>query len=86
MEQTRLVSFIESMLNVFSGFFISLAVWIFVVAPLFGIDVSYGTNIAITSIFTVSSLLRAFVIRRWFNNSAKNGATAIAGRVRRVIS
>ncbi len=81
MEQTRLVSFIEAALNTFSGFFISLAVWIFVVAPLFGIDVTYSSNIAITSIFTVSSLLRSFVIRRWFNNSARNGAEAIATRV-----
>ncbi len=82
MEQTRLVSFIEASLNVFSGFFISLAVWIFIVAPLFGIDVTYAGNLAITSIFTVSSLLRAFVIRRWFNNSAYNGATAIAVRIK----
>ena len=85
MEQTRLVSFIEAALNTFSGFFISLGVWIFIVAPLFNVDVTYGGSLAITSIFTVSSLLRSFVIRRWFNNSARNGATAIAARILRVL-
>ena len=86
MEQTHLVSFIEAALNTFSGFFISLAVWIFVVAPLFNIPVPIMGSLAITSIFTVSSLARSFVIRRWFNNSAHNGATAIAARVKRFIT
>jgi len=86
MEQTRLVSFIEACINTFSGFFISLAVWIFVVIPLFDIDVTYAGNLAITSIFTVSSLLRSFIIRRWFNNSAKSGAVAIAARLKRIFT
>jgi len=68
MEQTRAISLLEAAFNVFSGFFISWGVWLFVVAPLFGIDSGMSQSLAITSIFTVSSLLRSYVIRRFFNN------------------
>lgn len=54
-------------MNVLSGFFISWMVWIYLVAPLFDYETSYLKGFAITSIFTVSSLIRAFVIRRIMN-------------------
>lgn len=77
MDQTRLVSLIESMMNVFTGFFVSWAVWVLLVAPLFGFDAGYARALGITSIFTISSLMRAYVIRRWFNNSTERGAEAV---------
>lgn len=67
MEQTKLESLLESAVNISSGFFISLLVWIFVVAPLWDIPVKMHDSLAITSIFTVSSLLRAYIWRRFFN-------------------
>jgi hypothetical protein len=62
---------------VFSGFFISWAVWVYIVAPLYGFDAGYVKALSITCIFTVSSLIRSFVIRRWFNNTTKHGAENI---------
>jgi len=52
-------------------------VWVVLVAPLYGFDAGYLKALGITSIFTVSSLLRAFIIRRWFNNTNKHGAEAL---------
>ena len=86
MDQSRLVSFIEANMNTFSGFFISLGVWIFVVAPLYGIEVTYGQNIQITGIFTVSSLIRSYVVRRFFNNDWHMVAVNIAKRITQWIS
>jgi len=85
MEQSRLVSFIEANMNTFSGFFISLAVWIFIVAPLYGIEVSYGQNLQITSIFTVSSVLRSYVVRRFFNNGWHMVAVQTAANIKRYL-
>jgi len=68
MEQTRLESFVESALNTLSGYFISLAMWLFVVAPIWDVNVTVGSSLSITAIFTVSSMVRSYVIRRWFNN------------------
>lgn len=65
--QTRRDSLIESFLNIGSGFFISLAVWVYIVGPLFEIETKATENLAITSIFTVSSIIRSYVWRRIFN-------------------
>ncbi len=83
MEQSRLVSFIEANMNVFSGFFISLAVWIFFVAPLYDIEVTYAQNLEITCIFTVSSLIRSYIIRRFFNNEWHMVAVKFAAKLGR---
>ena len=64
MHQTKLVSLIEANMNVFTGFFISWAVWVFIVAPLYDFDAGYVKALSITCIFTVSSLIRAYIIRR----------------------
>jgi hypothetical protein len=68
-------------MNVLSGFFISLAVWIFLVAPLYGIEVSYTQNLEITAIFTAFSVVRSYVIRRFFTNGWHRIAVSIAKRI-----
>ena len=83
--QTKLVSLIESMMNVFTGFWISWAVWIFIVVPLFDFDAGYVKAFSITTIFTVSSLARAYIIRRWFNDSTHIGAEAVGRMILRYI-
>ena len=65
--QGWVASFLEANYNTFSGFFISWCVWVWVVAPLWGYDTTYVDSFAITGIFTVSSLIRSFVIRRIMN-------------------
>jgi hypothetical protein len=86
MEQTRLVSFIEANMNVISGFFISLAVWILIVVPLYDLEVSYTQNLEITGIFTLFSVSRAYVIRRFFNNGWHLVAQIIATKIKRVLT
>jgi uncharacterized membrane protein YraQ (UPF0718 family) len=65
--QSKTDSFLEAVSNVAVGFFISLAVMEFIIEPLFQLGTSAGTNIVITCIFTVTSIIRAYLLRRIFN-------------------
>lgn len=66
MNQTRLESFAEVMINVTIGWFIGLATQ-FLAFPLFGIQASFSSQVGLSMIFTVVSVVRSYVIRRWFN-------------------
>ena len=67
MNQTKLVSFIEATVNMASGFVLSLFLWQCVLAPCFGYEVTFADNLALTSTFTVVSICRAYLWRRFFN-------------------
>lgn len=68
MNQTKWESRIEATANIGSGFVISLCVWKFIVAPLIIAGwLTINSTILITSIFTVSSWLRSYYWRRFFN-------------------
>jgi hypothetical protein len=64
--QSRLQSLSESLLNVGIGFFISMAAQ-FIIFPNYDIHISMSDNLAIGLWFTVVSIVRSYVIRRWFN-------------------
>lgn len=64
--QTRKQSLCESAVNTAFGFIVSLFTNILVL-PLFDIHVDIQTDFYITIIFTVVSLIRSYVIRRFFN-------------------
>ncbi|WP_236273903.1 hypothetical protein [Pseudomonas congelans] len=49
-----------------------------VVFPMVGIDVPFSTNLIIGAWFTVISVVRGYIIRRWFNARLKNAARRIA--------
>jgi len=66
MKQTKKQSFIESLTNVAIGYVVSL-ISLFLIFPLMGIESSISKNLLITLYFTVVSILRSYVIRRWFN-------------------
>ena len=66
MAQSRFASFLEASANTLSGYFISLAMWMWVAGPLFGYDVSLEKGIGLTLLFTVTSLIRSYIWRRWF--------------------
>jgi high-affinity Fe2+/Pb2+ permease len=68
--QTKKQSFIESLTNTFVGFAISFAAT-FLIFPLVGIQSSGAKNFVITLFFTVVSILRGYVIRRYFNKKVK---------------
>lgn len=64
--QTRLQSLIETLVNIGVGFFVALASQI-LIFPLFGIHTSLATDIQITTYFTAISILRSYLLRRFFN-------------------
>ena len=69
--QTKLGSFIESLLNTASGFLLSYLSWVFVLPLLFGIKTSPTTGIGVTAFYTVLSIGRCYVWRRIFNKGEK---------------
>lgn len=71
--QTRRASLLESIANTSSGFVISWAVWALIVGPLYGIEKRTGDDLGIVAIFTVASLVRGFVLRRFFNRWGVRG-------------
>lgn len=66
MTQSRTLSAIESVANVAVGYGVALASQL-LIFPLFGIHIPFSSNLAIGAWFTVISLVRSYVIRRWFN-------------------
>lgn len=68
MDQTKWESRIEATANIGSGFVISLCVWAWIVAPLISTDIlTIHNTLTITTIFTISSWLRSYYWRRFFN-------------------
>lgn len=65
--QSKTDSAIETVVNVAIGYLISLAVWAWIIGPLFGIHTNGATDTAIVSLFTFTSLARQFALRRIFN-------------------
>lgn len=66
MHQSKLESLAEVTLNVTIGWVIALLTQL-IVFPLFGINVTVGEQLSISVIFTAVSIIRSYVIRRWFN-------------------
>jgi membrane protein implicated in regulation of membrane protease activity len=81
MNQTRIGSLVESMMNIAIGYFVALGSQL-LIFPLFGIHVSLSTNLWIGLWFTVISLIRSYVIRRWFNARLHRAALRFAESVR----
>jgi hypothetical protein len=76
MTQSKLGSLIEAFAHTSIGYFLSLIVQ-FIVYPLYGATFSVQQNIEIGLIFMVVSLIRGYVIRRWFNDSIHKAAMKI---------
>ncbi|WP_199287737.1 DUF7220 family protein [Pseudotamlana carrageenivorans] len=70
MTQTKTQSLIEAITNTAVGFGISLAAT-FVIFPVLGIATTPSKNLLITLFFTAISIIRGYVIRRWFNTEVK---------------
>lgn len=64
--QTKLGSFAESWANIAVGFsvnyFANLCIF-----PLFGFHISLQANFMMGCIYTAISLVRSYILRRWFN-------------------
>ena len=69
--QSRLMSLIESLTNVAIGMVVSFFGQI-VVSHWYGLPLNFAQNMQIVLFFTVLSVARSFVVRRWFNRRIKN--------------
>lgn len=78
MNQTRLGSLIEALFNVAIGLVVSVIANA-LVFPAFDFHPSLGQNVAISVIYTVISIARQYVLRRWFNGRLHRAANRMAG-------
>lgn len=63
--QTRLMSMVETMVSIAIGFAVSMLITAWVM-PWFGFHPSLGQNFQITCVFTVTSIARSYLVRRFF--------------------
>lgn len=77
MQQTKVGSLIESAMNIMIGYGVALLSQI-IIFPLFEIHISLTTNLWIGAWFTVISLVRSYIIRRWFNARIHAAAQSLA--------
>lgn len=77
MSQSRLSSFYEACLNILIGFSINFVANL-LIFPHFGWSITLSDNFLIGCIYTVISLVRSYVIRRWFNARLHAAAERLA--------
>lgn len=78
MSQSRLGSFIEAWINVAIGFSINFVANL-LIFPLFGMSISLSDNFLLGLVYTVISVARSYVIRRWFNARIHQAAIRLSG-------
>ena len=69
--QTKYQSLIESLTNILIGYLTALLSQV-LIFPLFDIDVSFQDNLLIGLYFTIISLLRSYLVRRYFNKKVES--------------
>ena len=68
--QSKRESMIETLTNVSIGWFVSFIANMLVL-PLFGYNINLTDGLLISIIFTIISIVRGYVVRRWFNSRSK---------------
>lgn len=66
MTQTKVESLVESVINIIIGYVVAITSQL-LIFPMVGINIPFTTNLWIGVWFTCISLIRSYVIRRWFN-------------------
>lgn len=79
MNQTRLGSLYEAFLNVLIGYVINFTMNLVILNGVMGIGISLLQNVWIGLMFTVVSVARSYVIRRYFNAKLHRLAQRMAG-------
>jgi len=64
--QSKWHSFIEAWVNIFIGFSVNYVANL-LIFPLFGFHISLAANFLMGLIYTAISLIRSYLIRRYFN-------------------
>ena len=67
MNQTKLTSLVEVLLNVLIGFIVAILIGEFIIMPLYAPEWPHGTNAIGTIIYTVFAVIRGYIVRRFFN-------------------
>ena len=67
MHQTKLESLLERTIDACTGWVIALLIWVFIITPIWSIEVSPMDNVWITTTFTAISIVRGYFWRRFFN-------------------
>lgn len=80
MQQTKLESLVETCINTLIGFALSYIAWP-IAAWLFTIPYSPGSHFGVVMFFTVISVARGYVVRRWFNARLHKMAIKIASKL-----
>ena len=79
--QSKLESLIESAINTGLGFLVAMVTQI-LIYPLFDIDVTMGDQSLLALIFTAMSLVRGYIVRRYFNTYFKHTVIYLSGLLR----
>lgn len=66
MSQSRWMSLVESVTNIAVGYVVAVTAQA-VIFPLYGIHIPPSSHATIGALFTVVSLVRSFLLRRYFN-------------------
>lgn len=80
MNQSRLGSLIEAVFGTVIGFLVTLCLAP-IVYPIFGHTFTLSQNLGISAFFTVASVLRGYILRRWFNARLQRAARRMAERL-----
>ena len=79
-DKTRLTSLVEVTLSTAIGFVVSAAAWLFI-AVMMGYPVTMSHTVIVTSIYTVLSIMRGYVVRRFFARGLHQSAARIARKM-----
>lgn len=71
MKQSKVASLFEVLVNTATGFLISLSMQV-LMFPLFDVHISGGQHVLMTLVFTITSILRGYVLRRIFERFRKD--------------
>ena len=80
MNQTRIGSFIEVCINIAIGFAINWVANLYIL-PLYGFHITGGQAFSMGLLFTAISVVRSYIIRRWFNAMLRRAAQGMAKAV-----
>lgn len=81
MKQTKIVSLIEVVVNVMTGFLLAMAIWAWVIPAMFPRMAGPVTeNLIVTATFTFFSIARGYGWRRFFANGFHTALVNFVGR------
>lgn len=78
MRQTKLGSFYEACINVFIGFGINYCANLLIL-PIFGFHITLIENFFMGLLYTIISVIRSYIVRRWFDDRIHKTAIRLAG-------